>query len=142
MEWLTSPVLQLGAVGVLLAVSATVLRMVFNGTLVPKSLVTRASLEDLRTDRDARIAEAAKDRDERIAQAEKDRDERVAEAERDAERAWALYEKERDAHHMTRQAHAEDIRATLLASTESSQIAAAALTELKRLQLEGPRNDP
>lgn len=130
MEWLTGPILQLGAPGVLMAACATVLRMVFTGALVPKSLVTRASLDDVRADRDARIA-----------QAEKDRDERVAEAERDAERAWGLYEKERDAHQMTRQAHAEDIRATLLASTESSQIAAAALTELKRLQLEGPRYD-
>jgi regulator of protease activity HflC (stomatin/prohibitin superfamily) len=127
LEWVQLPIVQFGALGVLLFV----LGMVFNGKLIPTKLVARSTLDDVRADRDARIA-----------QAEKDRDERVAEAERDAERAWALYEKERDAHHMTRQAHAEDIRATLLASTESSQIAAAALTELKRLQLEGPRHDP
>ncbi len=119
MEWLTTPVLQLGAVGVLLAVSATVLRMVFTGTLVPKSLVTREDAVAM------------------IAQAEKDRDERVAEACADAEKWQRLFEQERAAHETTRQAHAEDIRSALLASTEGAQMAAALLTELKQRQIEG-----
>ncbi|MGW4425804.1 hypothetical protein [Streptosporangium sp. NPDC004631] len=116
MEWAQIPIVQLGAVGVLLAV----LWLVFTGRLVP-----RAVLEDARKDAEARAA-----------QAEKDRDERVTEAEKDCEQWRVLFGQERQAHETTRQAHAEEIRAALLASTEGAQIAAALLTEIKTRQIE------
>lgn len=105
MEWAQIPIVQLGAVGVLLAV----LWLVFTGRLVPRSTV-----DDVRADRDARLAEA----------------------DGDAEQWRSLFEQERAAHEMTRQAHAEEIRAALLASTEGAQIAAALLTEIKARQIE------
>ncbi|WP_068925052.1 hypothetical protein [Planobispora rosea] len=104
MEWAQIPVIQLGAVGVLLAV----LWLVFTGRLVPRS-----TLEDVRADRDARVAEAAADAD-----------------------AWRqLYASECEAHQMTRQAHAEEVRAALLASTEGAAVAAALLTEIRSRQI-------
>ncbi|NUW45533.1 hypothetical protein [Nonomuraea rhodomycinica] len=60
-----------------------------------------------------------------------DRDARVAEANEDAEQWRALYVGECEAHDLTRRAHAEEIRAALLASTEGAQIAAALLKELR-----------
>lgn len=84
MDFTQFPIVQGGAVAVLLAV----LWLVYTGRLVPRS-----TLEDVR-----------KDRDERIAQAFRDRDERVAEAERDADRSWKLYEKECNSHDATRRA--------------------------------------
>lgn len=116
MEWAQIPIVQLGAVGVLLAV----LWLVFTGRLVPRTV-----LEDARKDAEARAA-----------QAEKDRDERVTEAEKDCEQWRVLFDQERQAHETTRQAHAEETRAALLASTEGAQIAAALLTEIKQRQIE------
>jgi hypothetical protein len=112
-EWAQLPVVQLGALAVLLGV----LWMVFNGLLVPNKLVPRSTLDDVRADRDARVAEANED----------------------AEQWRALYVAECEAHDLTRRAHAEEIRAALLASTEGAQIAAALLKELRVKQIEaGP----
>lgn len=113
MEWTQIPVVQLGAFGVLLGVLWLVGHMVFKGHLVPSTLVTRATLDDVRADRDARVAEAQKDADE-----------------------WqALYVRECEAHELTRRAHAEEIRAALLASTEGAQVAAALLAEIRSRQI-------
>lgn len=108
MEWAQLPIVQLGAVGVLLGV----LWLVFSGRLVPRS-----TLDDVRTDRDARVAEANDDATD-----------------------WRdLYVRECEAHELTRKAHAEEIRAALLASTEGAQVAAALLGELRARQIEaGP----
>ncbi|MEV0830908.1 MULTISPECIES: hypothetical protein [Streptosporangiaceae] len=114
MEWAQIPIVQLGAVGVLLAV----LWLVFTGRLIPRS-----TLEDARKDAEARAT-----------QAEKDRDARVAEAEKDCGQWHDLFERERQSHDITRQAHAEEIRAALLASTEGAQVAAALLTEIRARQ--------
>jgi hypothetical protein len=112
-EWTQIPVVQLGAFGVLLGVLWAVGWMVFKGHLVPSTLVTRATLDDVRADRDARLAEAQKDADE-----------------------WrALYVRECEAHELTRRAHAEEIRAALLASTEGAQVAAALLAEIRSRQI-------
>lgn len=110
MEWTQLPIVQLGALGVLLAV----LWMVFRGLLVPSSLVPRSTLDDVRSDRDVRLAEANTDADE-----------------------WRqLYIRECEAHELTRKAHAEEIRAALLASTEGAQVAAALLAEIRSRQIE------
>jgi hypothetical protein len=109
-EWAQIPVVQLGALGVLLAV----LWLVFRGHLVPSTLVPRSTLDDVRADRDARLAEANTDADE-----------------------WRqLYVRECEAHETTRQAHAEEVRAALLASTEGAQVAAALLAEIRSRQIE------
>ncbi|PZG20592.1 hypothetical protein [Nonomuraea aridisoli] len=72
-------------------------------------LVPRSTLEDVRADRDARLREAAADAEE-----------------------WrTLWQKERDAHELTREAHARELRAALAASNEGAQIAVALLTELR-----------
>ncbi|MFD9949811.1 hypothetical protein ACFWYW_55920 [Nonomuraea sp. NPDC059023] len=115
MEWapLTSLPGQLGALGAILAFVGILLRLVFTGKLVPSTLVPRSTLEDVRADRDARIA-----------QAEKDRDERIADAERDTERAWGLYEKEQAAHALTRKAlldQALGVTAPALAVAETTE---------------------
>ncbi|MER7213229.1 MULTISPECIES: hypothetical protein [Streptosporangium] len=120
MEFAAIPWVQGSLVTLALAVIVSGFWMVFKGHLVPRSHV-----EDVRADRDARIA-----------QAEKDRDERVAEAEKDAEQWRSLFEQERSAHEATRQAYAEETRAVLLASTEGAQIAAALLTEIRTRQIE------
>ncbi|MEV0584116.1 hypothetical protein [Nonomuraea sp. NPDC050310] len=83
--------------------------MIFSGRLVPRS-----HLEDVRADRDARIAEAQKD----------------------AEEWHALYVSECESHGVTRRAYAEEQRAALLASTEGAQIAGALLTEIRNRQIE------
>lgn len=91
-----------------LSVIASVATMMYKGLLVPRSHV-----EDVRADRDARIA-----------QAEKDRDERIAEAERDAERGWTLYDKERESHEKTRRAlldQALGVTAPALAVAETAE---------------------
>ena len=108
MEWAQLPIVQLGALGVLLGV----VWMVIMGKLVPRS-----ALDDARADRDARVAEANEDSDQ-----------------------WRqLYVSECESHEMTRRAHAEEIRAALLASTEGAQIAAALLGEIRSRQIEaGP----
>lgn len=109
MEWAQIPVVQLGALGVLLAV----LWLVFRGHLVPATLVPRSTLDDVRADRDARVQEAAEDADE-----------------------WRqLYIRECEAHELTRKAHAEEVRAALLASTEGAQVAAALLDEIRSRQI-------
>ncbi|WP_068922209.1 hypothetical protein [Planobispora rosea] len=108
MEWAQIPIVQGGAVAVLLAALWLVLR----GQLVPRS-----TLEDVRADRDARIAEANADAE-----------------------AWRqLYVSECEAHQTTRQAHAEEVRAALLASTEGAAVAAALLTEIRERQIEAGR---
>ncbi|MGV9535020.1 hypothetical protein ACWEU6_21870 [Streptosporangium sandarakinum] len=109
MEWAQLPVVQLGALGVLFAV----LWLVFSGRLVPNGLVPRSTLEDVRSDRDARVAEANDD----------------------AEQWRQLYVSECQAHEMTRKGHAEEVRAALLASTEGAQVAAALLTEIRARQI-------
>lgn len=110
MEWTQIPVVQLGALGVLLAV----LWLVFRGHLVPATLVPRSTLDDVRADRDARVAEANNDT-----------------------AGWRqLYVSECAAHELTRKAHAEEIRAALLASTEGAQVAAALLAEIRSRQIE------
>ena len=110
MEWAQIPVVQLGALGVLLAV----LWLVFRGHLVPATLVPRSTLDDVRADRDARLAEANADAGE-----------------------WRdLYMRECESHELTRKAHAEEIRAALLASTEGAQVAAALLAEIRSRQIE------
>jgi hypothetical protein len=53
-EWAQIPVMQLGAFGVLLAVVWLVGWLVFNGHLVPSSLVPRSTLDDVRADRDGK----------------------------------------------------------------------------------------
>lgn len=113
MEWAQLPVVQLGALGVLLGV----LWLVFSGRLIPTPLVSRSTLDDVRADRDVRLAEANADAAE-----------------------WRkLYVSECEAHDLTRRAHAEEIRAALLASTEGAQIAAALLKEIRSRQIEaGP----
>jgi hypothetical protein len=109
-EWAQIPVVQLGAIGVLLAV----LWLVFRGNLVPATLVPRSTLDDVRADRDARVAEANHDAAE-----------------------WReLYVSECASHDLTRKAHAEEIRAALLASTEGAQVAAALLAEMRSRQIE------
>jgi hypothetical protein len=94
------PIVQGGAVAVLLAV----LWLVYTGRLVPRS-----TLEDVR----------------------KDRDDRIAEAERDTERGWKLYEKEMASHALTRRAlldQALGVTAPALALTETAE---KILTELQ-----------
>ncbi|MEV4173972.1 hypothetical protein [Nonomuraea sp. NPDC049709] len=110
MEWAQLPIVNLGAFGVLLGV----LWMVFNGHLVPSKLVPRSTLDDVRADRDARVAEANED----------------------AEQWRALYVSECQAHELTRRAHAEETRAALLASTEGAQVAAVLLKEIREKQIE------
>jgi hypothetical protein len=113
-EWAQIPVMQLGAFGVLLGVLWGVGWLVFKGHLVPATLVPRSTLDDVRADRDARLAEAAEDAAE-----------------------WReLYVGECASHDLTRKAHAEEIRAALLASTEGAQIAAALLREMRSRQIE------
>ncbi|MFD9949676.1 hypothetical protein ACFWYW_55680 [Nonomuraea sp. NPDC059023] len=73
MDFIQLPIMQGGAVVVLLAV----LWLIFTGRLVPRS-----TLDDVRADRDARIADA----------------------EKDTERAWHLYEMEQTSHALTRKA--------------------------------------
>lgn len=116
MEWalLNSLPGQLGALGAVLAFVGILLRLVFTGRLVPSTLVPRTTLDDVRADRDARLAEANAD----------------------AEQWRDLYIGECRAHETTRQAYAEEIRAALLASTEGAQIAAALLTEIRKRQIE------
>ncbi|TDD54599.1 hypothetical protein E1286_05260 [Nonomuraea terrae] len=110
MEWTQIPVVQLGALGVLLAV----LWLVFRGHLVPSTLVPRSTLDDVRSDRDTRLAEANQDAAD-----------------------WRdLYVRECEAHDLTRRAHAEEIRAALLASTEGAQVAAVLLAEIRSRQIE------
>ncbi|HEY9372077.1 hypothetical protein [Streptomyces sp.] len=121
MEWAQIPVVQLGALGVLLMV----LWLVFRGNLAPSTLVPRSTLDDVRADRDARIAQVIADRDER-----------VKEANEDAAEWRQLYVRECEAHDLTRRAHAEEIRAALLASTEGAQVAAALLAEMRSRQIE------
>lgn len=114
MEWTQIPVSQLGAFGVLLGVLWFVGWLVFKGHLVPATLVPRSTLDDVRADRDARVREANEDADE-----------------------WRqLYIRECEAHELTRKAHAEEIRAALLASTEGAQVAAALLAEIRSRQIE------
>jgi hypothetical protein len=94
------PIVQGGAVAVLLAV----LWLVYSGRLVPRS-----TLEDVRADRDARIAEA----------------------EKDTERAWRLYELEQASHALTRKAlldQAVGMAAPALAVAETTE---KILTELQ-----------
>ncbi|GAA2308734.1 hypothetical protein GCM10010149_68570 [Nonomuraea roseoviolacea subsp. roseoviolacea] len=82
MEWAQIPIVQGGAVVVLFAV----LWLVFTGRLVPRS-----TLDDVRADWDARVAEAAEDPE-----------------------AWKqLYVAECQTHQLTRQAHAQKIGAAL-----------------------------
>jgi hypothetical protein len=100
MDFLQLPIVQGGAVVVLLAV----LWLVFTGRLVPRS-----TLEDVRADRDARIAEA----------------------DRDAERGWALYESERAAHATTRQALVDQVAGTALPAIAAAETAEKILIELK-----------
>lgn len=125
MEWTQLPVVQFGAFGVLLGILWLGGWLIFKGHLVPKDLVPRSTLDDVRTDRD-----------ERIAQAVADRDARVKEAAEDAEEWRQLYVSECSAHELTRQAHAEEVRAALLASTEGAQVAAALLKEIRSRQIE------
>lgn len=108
MEWAQLPIVQLGALGVLLGV----VWLIITGRVVPRS-----TLDDARTDRDARVAEANEDAEE-----------------------WrSLYVSETQAHETTRRAHAEEIRAALLASTEGAQVAAVLLREIREKQIEaGP----
>lgn len=121
MEWAQIPVVQLGAIGVLLAV----LWLVFRGNLAPSTLVPRSTLDDVRADRDARIAQVTADRDARVKEANDDTAE------------WRqLYVRECDAHELTRKAHAEEVRAALLASTEGAQVAAVLLAEIRSRQIE------
>jgi len=114
LEWAQIPIVQGGAVVLL----AACVWLVVKGLLVPRSV-----LEDARKDAEARAA-----------QAEKDRDARVAEAEKDCEQWRALFEQERQSHNLTRRAHAEEVRAALLASTEGAQVAAALLDEIRARQ--------
>lgn len=108
MEWAQLPIVQLGALGVLLGV----VWLIITGRVVPRS-----TLDDARADRDARVAEAAED----------------------AEQWRALFVSECEAHELTRRAHAEEIRAALLASMEGAQVAAALLKEVRAKQIEaGP----
>lgn len=94
---------------VTLSVVFSVCAMVYKGLLEPRSHV-----EDVRADRDARLAEANED----------------------AEQWRQLYVSECQAHEMTRQAHAQEIAAALTAATEGAQIAAALLTEIRAKQIE------
>ncbi|MFC7591016.1 hypothetical protein ACFQYP_64765 [Nonomuraea antimicrobica] len=59
----------------------------------------------------------------------------MAEAAADAEEWRQLYVAECEAHELTRRAHAEEIRAALLASTEGAQVAAALLEEIRTKQI-------
>lgn len=105
MEWAQIPIVQGGAVGLVLAI----IWLIALGRLVPRS-----TLEDVRADRDARVAEANEDA-----------------------AAWQqLYVSECQAHQTTRQAHAQEISAALAAATEGAQIAAALLTEIRQRQIE------
>lgn len=124
MEWAQIPVMQLGAFGVLLGVLWLVGWLVFKGHLAPSTLVPRSTLDDIRADRDERIAQVAADRDERVREAAEDTAE------------WrTLYIRECEAHDLTRRAHAEEIRAALLASTEGAQVAAVLLAEMRSRQI-------
>ncbi|MGA4989855.1 hypothetical protein [Nonomuraea bangladeshensis] len=58
---------------------------------------------------------------------------------KDGEQWRKLYEAERQAHELTRKAHAEEVRAALQAAAEGSQVAAALLVEIKSRQSEAPR---
>jgi hypothetical protein len=113
LEWTQLPV-QFGAFGFLLIMVGVFFRLVANGRLVPQALVARSTLDDVRADRDARLKEANEDADE-----------------------WRrLWEQEREAHELTRQAYAEEIRGALVASTEGAQVAAKLLQALRDRQIE------
>jgi hypothetical protein len=58
---------------------------------------------------------------------------------KEAELWRKLYDTERQAHDLTRKAHAEETKAALQAAVESSQTAAALLAEMKFRQSEAPR---
>lgn len=100
MDFAQLPIVQGGAVVVLLAV----MWLIYTGRLVPRS-----TLDDVRTDRDARVAEANADAEE-------------------WRRLWQL---EHEAHDLTRRAYAEEMRAVLVASTEGTQIGVTLLKEIK-----------
>lgn len=100
MDWTQIPIVQGGAVAVLFAVVWLVVR----GLLVPRS-----TLEDVRADRDARVAEA----------------------EKDAERAWALYVKERDSHDTTRRALVDQALGAAMPALAVAETGVKILTELQ-----------
>lgn len=87
-----------------LSVIVSVFTMVYKGLLVPRSHV-----DDLRADRDARLAEA----------------------EKDAERGWKLYEKEQASHEMTRRALVDQALGVALPSIAVAETAEKILTELQ-----------
>ena len=100
MEWTQIPIIQGGAVALL----AAVVWAIVLGRLVPRSHV-----EDVRADRDARIAAA----------------------EQDAERGWKLYEKEQASHQMTRRALVDQALGVALPSLAVAETAEKILTELQ-----------
>lgn len=55
-------------------------------------------------------------------------------ATKDGDQWRKLYESERSAHELTRQAHAEETKAALQAAVEGAQTAAALLEEIKKRQ--------
>nr|WP_062336209.1 hypothetical protein [Herbidospora sakaeratensis] len=117
-DWLQTPVGQLGVIGAvfsaMLALFGLVLRLIFTGKLVPSNLVPRSTLEDVRADRDARIAEAVEDAE-----------------------AWQkLFQQECAAHNTTREARIEDLVGRLAVNTEAANLAATLLTEIRRSQIE------
>ena len=96
-------------VGITIAVIFSVFGMVYKGLLVPRS-----THEDVRKDRDARVAEANEDADQ-----------------------WRrLWEAECAAHGLTRKALLDEMHASLAASTEGAQLAAALLQEIRKRQIE------
>lgn len=96
-------------VGIALALIFSVAGFVLKGILVHRSV-----LDDVRKDRDARLADA----------------------EREAEQWRHLYETEKTAHDTTRQAHAEKVEASAYANAEAAQLAAALLTEIRARVIE------
>ncbi|RCG32001.1 hypothetical protein DQ384_05515 [Sphaerisporangium album] len=109
MDLATIPWAQGSLVGITLAVIFATVGLVLKGVLVHRSVV-----DDVRADRDARIAEANEDAEE-----------------------WRrLWEAEREAHEVTRRAHDEERRAELRAAAEGTQLAAALLQTIQTRQIE------
>jgi hypothetical protein len=111
--WAQVLVMQGGAFTLLLSIVGALARVIIKGTLVPRSTV-----DDVR----------------------KDRDERVAAAERQAAEWRKLWESEHGAHDTTRAAYGDEIRAALLASSEGAQIGVELLREIRTRQIEASRD--
>ncbi|MFC6080902.1 hypothetical protein [Sphaerisporangium aureirubrum] len=118
----TIPWVQGGALGLGLAMVLTTTGAVIKGLLIP-----RKQHDDLRKDLTAVIEAVRADAAQAVKDARDDRDARVAEANADAEEWRRLWEEERGAHNLSRDAFDEQLRGELRVAAEGTQLAVALL---------------